>query len=266
MTTQQETSLATPFTGYYEEDGIIYPESDGKPMADNTLQFNYIAKIKGGFEAMYRDREDVFVAGDLLWYPVQGNNKIKYAPDTLIAIGRPRGYRGSYLQWKENNQPPDVTFEVLSPSNTRKKMDEKVEKYDLYGVTEHYEYDPYKGMLRGWMRDATTGKLEEITNMSHWASPKTGVTMHISGKDLVITRPDGTVFRDPVESDIEIEAQTERADKAENRAEKEAKRAEEEAKRAEEEAKRAEEEAKRAEEMQKLIEKVRAAGIDPDAL
>ena len=58
----------------YKEDDIIYPESDGKPMADNTEQFNWIVKIKEGLEAMFADRPDVFVAGDLLWYPVEGDN------------------------------------------------------------------------------------------------------------------------------------------------------------------------------------------------
>ncbi len=45
---------------------IVYPDSDGKPMADNTLQFRWIVTIKEGLERVYRERPDVFVAGDLL--------------------------------------------------------------------------------------------------------------------------------------------------------------------------------------------------------
>lgn len=52
---------------------VIYPDSDGKPMADNTRQFDYIVMIQGGLAALFADRADVFVAGDLLWYPVEGN-------------------------------------------------------------------------------------------------------------------------------------------------------------------------------------------------
>ena len=44
-----------------EEEDVIYPESDGKPMADNTRQFRYIALLKAGFDAMYIDRDDVFI-------------------------------------------------------------------------------------------------------------------------------------------------------------------------------------------------------------
>ena len=45
---------------------IIYPESDGKPMADNTLQFRYIVTIQGGLDSMFAADPNVFVAGDLL--------------------------------------------------------------------------------------------------------------------------------------------------------------------------------------------------------
>ena len=45
---------------------IFYPDSDGKPMAENTEQFRWISTLKGGFDFMYVDESDVFVAGDLL--------------------------------------------------------------------------------------------------------------------------------------------------------------------------------------------------------
>ncbi|MFN3316640.1 MAG: hypothetical protein ACK40K_07495, partial [Raineya sp.] len=59
---------------------IVYPDSDGELMADNTKQFNWIVLIKEGLEALFAHRQDVFVAGDLLWYPVEGNPKIRKAP------------------------------------------------------------------------------------------------------------------------------------------------------------------------------------------
>ncbi len=70
----------------YGKDDIIYPESDGKPMADNTKQFSWIVKIKEGLEVMFADRPDVFVAGDLLWYPVKENNKKRVAPDAMVVF------------------------------------------------------------------------------------------------------------------------------------------------------------------------------------
>ncbi len=54
-------------------------------MSDNTKQFNRIVKIKEGVEVLFADNPDVFVAGDLLWYSVEGSNKIRIAPDAMVA-------------------------------------------------------------------------------------------------------------------------------------------------------------------------------------
>jgi Uma2 family endonuclease len=59
---------------------IVYPDSDGQPMADNTKQFRWIVLIQQNLASLFANDPNVFVAGDLLWYPVQGNNKIRSAP------------------------------------------------------------------------------------------------------------------------------------------------------------------------------------------
>jgi hypothetical protein len=41
-------------------DKIIYPDSDGQPMADNTKQFRWIATIHGNLEWLFRDDDLVF--------------------------------------------------------------------------------------------------------------------------------------------------------------------------------------------------------------
>ena len=45
---------------------IEYPDSDGKPMADNTLQFEWIVTIKGNLDLLFANDPNVFVAGDNL--------------------------------------------------------------------------------------------------------------------------------------------------------------------------------------------------------
>ena len=77
---------------------IIYPESDGKPMADNTKQFRWILVIQQNLDWMFADNPNVFVAGDLFWYPVEGKPRIVTAPDVMVVVGRPKGERGSYQQ------------------------------------------------------------------------------------------------------------------------------------------------------------------------
>src|SRR5882762_2815950 len=77
---------------------IEYPEDNGETMTDNTLQRDWALSIEAGLRQLFSRDDNVFVAADLLWYPVQGDNKIRTGPDTLVAFGRPKGRRGSYRQ------------------------------------------------------------------------------------------------------------------------------------------------------------------------
>src|SRR5262249_38304222 len=90
------------------------PDSDGQPMADNTLQYEWIVTVEGNLEICYAGDPNVFVAGDLLWYAVEGHPEIRTAPDVLAAFGRPKGRRGSYKQWEEGGIAPQVVWEILS--------------------------------------------------------------------------------------------------------------------------------------------------------
>ncbi len=203
---------------------IVYPDSDGQPMADNTRQFDYIVMIEGGLAALFADCPDVFVAGDLLWYPVEGSNTIRVAPDALVAFGRPPGYRGSYMQWREDGIAPQVVFEVLSPGNRPAEMKRKREFYQRYGVEEYYEYDPDRGQLRGWLRQ--NHQFEPIADMEGWVSPHLGVRFSMEGLDLVLYRPDGRRFETFLELEQRAETERQRAETERQRAETERQRAE----------------------------------------
>ena len=189
---------------------VEYPDSDGKRMSDNTLQFEWIVTIKCGLDDLFRDDPDVFIAGDLLWYPVEGDNKTRQAPDALVAFGRPKGYRGSYMQWREGGIAPQVVFEVLSPKNTRKEMDRKRQWYFDFGVDEYYEFDPDHIRLRGWLRQG--GEVVEIAAMSGRVSPRLGIRFEL-GEDLTIFSPDGRPFSTYVEMSRQRDEQERRAER-----------------------------------------------------
>jgi Uma2 family endonuclease len=204
---------------------IEYPDSDGQPMAENTLQFEWIVTIKEGLEALYRDLPDVFVAGDLLWYPVEGDPKTRQAPDALVAFGRPKGHRGSYKQWEEGGIAPQVVFEVLSPGNRPGELIRKFQFYERFGVEEYYVYDPDQNTLSGWQR--ADGELREIDEMNGWTSPRLGVRFERTGETLRLIGPDGRPFQTFQENlqarraaEARAEAQAQRADDAEHRAER----------------------------------------------
>jgi Uma2 family endonuclease len=171
---------------------IVYPDSDGLPLAENTLQFEWITKIVGGLDALYRGNPNVFVAGDLFWYPVEGDNKTRTAPDALVAFGRPKGHRGSYMQWCEGGIAPQVVFEVLSPGNRAGEMAAKRAFYDRFGVEEYYVIDPDLIRLEGWRR--VDGSLQAIDQMNGWASPRLSIRFELHDGDVRVLDPDGKSF------------------------------------------------------------------------
>ncbi len=113
----------------------LYPDSDGQPMAENTLQYCWIVRLVTNLKQLLKD-EMAFVAGDLLWYPVPVERPPApcQAPDAMVVLGRPDGDRGSYKQWEEDNIAPQVVFEILSPSNTMSEMAAKQQFYRKFWV------------------------------------------------------------------------------------------------------------------------------------
>lgn len=233
---------------------VVYPDSDGKPMADNTKQFRWIVVIEQNLELLFLDRSDVFVAGDLLWYPVEGNNALSTAPDGMVVFGRGKGDRGSYQQWKEGNIAPQVVFEILSPCNTQREMERKLLFYQTYGVEEYYLYDPDRIKLKGWQRSAI-GLLEQVDEMSGWVSPRLGIRFEMKD-ELELFRPDGRPFFSFAEINQQLEEISQSLDQERQQLIQERERSEQERERAEQERERAD----------RLAEKLRELGIDPNAI
>ena len=231
----------------FPNSALEYPDSDGQPMSDNTLQFEWITLIKENLEWLFAENPEVFVAGDLLWYPVEGNPKIRQAPDTLVVFGRPKGYRGSYKQWEEDNIPPQVVFEVLSPGNRRGEMNRKLMFYQNYGVEEYYLYDPDQNGLEGWIRQDEM--LDWLEDLQDWQSPRLGIRFDPKANPLKIYRPDGESFVSYQDRSRQLEQERQRAEQEHQRAEQEHQRAEQERQRAD-----------------RLAAKLQELGVDPLSL
>jgi Uma2 family endonuclease len=230
---------------------LIYPDSDGKPMADNTKQFRWIVTIKENLELLFADNPDVFVAGDLFWYPVEGNSAIRQAPDVMVAFGRPKGDRGSYMQWREADVAPQVVFEILSPGNRLAEMAKKFRFYERYGVEEYYIYDPDRIDLSGWLR--SNGLLEVIESVEDWVSPQLGIRFDLQADTLRLYHANGDPF-------LTYQEIAQLSKDAQQEAEKERERADAEQQRANAERQRADVERQRAEQ---LAARLRELGVEP---
>ena len=259
MVTQPQTTT---------QQNIVYPDSDGQPMADNTIQFRWIQTIYHNLAWLFADNREVFVAGDLLWYPVEGDNKTRQAPDVMVVFGVEKGDRGSYQQWKEKGIAPQVVFEIRSPGNRQKELDRKLLFYDRYGVEEYYLYDPDRNDLSGWLR--TQGRLDMIEAVENWVSPRLEIRFALSEEILQLYRPDGQRFLTPIEVEQQLQQERLRAEQVTTELEQERLRSEQEQLRAEQERQRVEQitteleqERQRAQRLEQLL---REAGINPDQM
>ena len=143
---------------------IEYPESDGKPMAENDPQLHAIHYGFGALRMRYAERADVYVSADLLIYYEEGNPRVSVVPDVFVVFGVEDRMRGNYKVWEEG-KGPDFALEVASPSTWREDVERKPGVYAGLGVTEYFLFDPtgehYSPRLRGYR--LADGEYERLT-------------------------------------------------------------------------------------------------------
>jgi len=181
----------------------------------------------------------------------------------MVVFGRPKGYRGSYQQWNEDNIGPQVVFEIWSPGNRPAPMIQKFKFYERYGVEEYYLYDPQTLELTGWQRQEE--QLEAIEQIDGWISPRLGVRFQLSETGLEMFGPSGEAFMSFVElaqvrrqaeaRAIEAEQQAQQAEQLRQQAEQLRQQAEQLRQQAEQQAQQAEQ---RATETETLLEQERS--------
>ena len=191
---------------------IVYPDSDGEPMSDNMRQYQWITTIHAGLAAQF-ERENVLVAGNLLWYPVEGHPEIRIGPDILVAFGRPKDLRGSYRQWEEEGVAPHVVFEIMSPGNRAGEMRDKLAFYEKYGVEEYYVYDPDRDTLKGYTR--IDDELCEVSEMNGWTSPRLKIRFELLDGEFEVFGSNGRRFDTAWDSIVQRDAAEKRAAKSE---------------------------------------------------
>ena len=121
---------------------IVYPESDGKPMAETDrhrdLMIDFIQMLKHHFESA----NDVYVSGNLFIYYEEGNPRKSISPGVFVVFGVERKLRRTYRTWDEANTP-DFVLEVASPGTFTEDMGKKKDLYaSVLAVQEYYIYDP----------------------------------------------------------------------------------------------------------------------------
>ncbi len=122
---------------------LIYPSSDGKPMAETDQHRKLMVDFIQMLEHHFQEANDVYVSGNLLMYYEEGNPRKSVAPDVFVVFGIGKKPRRTYLTWEEGNTP-DFVLEVASPSTYQHDFGHKKQLYaSVLAVKEYYIYDPY---------------------------------------------------------------------------------------------------------------------------
>ena len=230
---------------------IDYPESDGRPMAENDWQRAAILHALCVLGNRFDDRPDVYVAGNLFIYHEEGNLQASVVPDVFVVFGAESQRRRVYKLWEEP-KAPDFVLEVASPSTWKDDEGPKRALYERLGVREYFQHDPtgehLPSRLQG--RRLVRGAYQPLPVVASLDGTLL-VSSGTLGLDLLADRSGKLRFRDPVTGEFlpgpkESEAARQRAEA--RAAEEAAARQRAEARAAEEAAARQQAEARAAEE------------------
>ncbi len=152
MSTSYAVPKLMPLRAYSAYDPMLYPDSDGQPMADNDQQYQTMVDTRFALQQKFRDQE-AYVGANLLIYFQEGDPTKSIAPDVFVALGVPPGRRRTFLTWLEG-QPPDAVIEIASPRTWKADVSWKKGLYLGLGVQEYFLFDPsgeyFQPLLQGF--------------------------------------------------------------------------------------------------------------------
>ena len=120
---------------------VDYPCSDGQPMAESGFQLIPLLYAITALRTHFRDRDRIYVSGDMFVYFKEGDPRSVVAPDVFVVIGAPNHTRVSYKLWEEP-KAPDFVLEITSRSTRAEDQGRKREVYASLGVREYWLFDP----------------------------------------------------------------------------------------------------------------------------
>ena len=211
------TPAPTPPPIAVESPGEEYPDTDGKPMADNSWQAITMHYAGTALAIHFRGRG--FVATDLLVYYLKDGERESVAPDVMVVLGVDGSPRRSYIIHQEGGRAPDFVLEVVSNSTQERDASDKRATYAELGVREYFRYAPLSTRMAGMGGHRLVG---EGLREGRWeALPRQGrerVRSAVLGLDLRVRERDaGGGFRelrffDPISgTDLQTLEESERA-------------------------------------------------------
>lgn len=204
---------------------VVYPTSDGKPMAETDKHADLMVYFKEALRAFVRlTGRLAYVSGNNFLFWQEGDPRKKVSPDCYVVPGVSPDPRDSYQAWKEGGKLPSVVFEFTSRKTQQEDTNKKRPLYEqVLKVPEYFQFDPTGDYLRPRLQG-----LRRDENGVYQPIPLENGRMHCEqlGLDLV---PVGETVRlfdparqefllTPQEQAARAEAETARAEAQEQRA------------------------------------------------
>jgi len=120
---------------------IIYPSSDGEPLAE-TQQHVLAILMALALLRLYLQEQQAVVFADQYLYYIEGNSRARVAPDVMVVFDIEKRLYANYKIW-EGQQTPAIIFEVTSAGTKETDWNFKKTLYEQLGVTEYWLFDPY---------------------------------------------------------------------------------------------------------------------------
>ena len=122
------------------ETADLYPESDGKPMAETDMHAVAIIDLRQRFDSFFADNPDTYVSGTIMMYDVEGPGRTAVSPDILVSFGIGKKLRRTYKVWEEG-KPPDFVMEFSSKGTFQNDLRDKKAHYASMGIPEYFLCD-----------------------------------------------------------------------------------------------------------------------------
>ena len=196
---------------------VVYPESDGKPMAETEYHRDIMIDFIQMLKHYFRNANDVHVSGNLLIYYEEGNPRKSVSPDVFVAFGVSKKKRRTYKIWEEGHAPGFV-LEVASPSTYKHDLTRKKDLYSsVLGVREYYIYDPYHEVDPYFLGYRLVDGVYEEIEFVNERLPSLVLGLELGENDGVfgLYDPSRLAWLQPLEKQVEQEAEARQRAEAE---------------------------------------------------
>lgn len=177
------------------QDEILYPETDGKPMAETDKHRELITELIKTLEDFFAGENDVYVTGNILLYDEPENIRKAVAPDVFIVKDVEKKQRRVFKLWGE--KVPDVVFEISSHSTALDDLNRKFRLYEKLGMAEYYIFEPDYSYLENpliafHLKEGEYAEIEITDNKIF--SPTLNLELVNTGQTLRLRNPETNEF------------------------------------------------------------------------